>query len=185
MFSTNGRAYTLKASELPRGRGDGQALRVLVDLSNEDDVILLFVAAEGAKYLLASNAGRGFLIDGAELGAEKRTGKQVLNLKPGEEAAFCVPAEGDHVAIVGEGRKLLVFALNEVPEMARGAGVILQRYKDGGLADIKVFRLADGLTWRSGERTRTETNLREWLGNRGQTGRMPPNGFPRVPGFGR
>ncbi len=185
LFSTNGRAYTLKASELPRGRGDGQALRVLVDLSNEDDVILLFVAAEGAKYLLASNAGRGFLIDGGGLGAEKRTGKQVLNLKPGEEATFCIPAEGDHVAVVGEGRKLLVFPLHEIPEMARGSGVILQRYKDGGLADIKVFRIADGLTWRSGERTRTETNLKEWLGNRGQTGRMPPNGFPRTPGFGR
>ena len=184
LFSTNGRAYTLKASELPRGRGDGQALRVLVDLTNEDDVILLFVATEGTKYLLASTAGRGFVIDAAELGAERRTGKQVLNLKPGEEAAFCVPADGDHVAVVGEGRKLLVFPLNEVPEMVRGAGVILQRYKDGGLADIKVFRIADGLTWRLGERVRTETNLREWLGNRGQTGRMPPSGFPRTPGFG-
>ncbi len=184
LFSTNGRAYTLKAADLPRGRGDGQALRVLVDLTNEDDVVLLFVAMEGRKYLLASNAGRGFIVPGDELGAEKRTGKQVLNLKPGEEAAFCVLADGDHVAVVGQNRRLLVFKLEEVPEMARGAGVVLQRYKDGGLADIKVFPIAEGLTWKLGERMRTETNLREWLGSRGQAGHMPPSGFPRTPGFG-
>ena len=184
LFSTNGRAYTLKAADLPRGRGDGQALRVLVDLTNEDDVVLLFVAMEGKKYLLASNAGRGFVVAGEELSAEKRTGKQVLNLKPGEEAAFCVLADGDHVAVVGQNRRLLVFKLEEVPEMARGAGVMLQRYKDGGLADIKVFPIAEGLTWKLGDRVRTETNLREWLGSRGQAGQMPPSGFPRTPGFG-
>jgi topoisomerase-4 subunit A len=184
LFSTNGRAYTLKAAELPRGRGDGQALRVLVDLTNEDDVILLFVAMEGMKYLLASNSGRGFVVPAEELTAEKRTGKQVLNLKPGEEAAFCVLADGDHVAAVGQNRRLLVFKLEEIPEMARGAGVILQRYKDGGLADIKVFPIAEGLTWKLGDRIRTETDLRDWLGARGQTGHMPPAGFPRTPGFG-
>ena len=184
LFSTNGRAYTLKAVDLPRGRGDGQALRVVLDMTNEDDVTLLFVPADGMKYLLASNAGRGFIIPGDELAAERRAGKQVLNLKPGEEAAFCIQAEGDHVAAVGENRKLLVFPLDQIPEMPRGAGVILQRYGDGGLADLKVFKLADGLTWRLGERVRTETNLREWLGARGQTGRMPPSGFPRTPGFG-
>ena len=118
-----------------------------------------------------------------ELAAEKRTGKQVLNLKPGEEAALCVLADGDHVAVIGENRKLLVFPLDQVPEMARGGGVILQRYRDGGLADAKVFRLADGLTWRLGERTRTETNLRDWLGERAQAGRLPPAGFPRTPRF--
>ena len=184
LFSTNGRAYTLKAADLPRGRGDGQALRVVLDMTNEDDVTLLFVPTEGMKYLLASNAGRGFVVPGEELGAERRAGKQVLNLKPGEEAAFCVPAEGDHVAVVGQNRRLLVFKLEEIPEMARGAGVILQRYKDGGLADIKVFPIAEGLTWKLGDRVRTETNLRDWLGARGQTGHMPPAGFPRTPGFG-
>ena len=153
-------------------------------MTNEDDVILLFVAIEAMKYLLASNTGRGFAVPGEELGAERRAGKQILNLKPGEEAAFCVPADGDHVAAVGQNRRLLVFPLNEIPEMARGAGVILQRYKDGGLADIKVFRLAEGLTWRLGERVRTETDLRDWRGNRGQAGHMPPAGFPRTPGFG-
>jgi topoisomerase-4 subunit A len=184
LFGTNGRAYTLKAADLPRGRGDGQPVRVLAELTNEDDVAALFVVADGMRYLVASSAGRGFVVPGAELAAEKRTGKQVLNLKPGEEAAVCVPVNGDHVAVIGDNRKLLVFPLDQVPEMARGGGVFLQRYKDGGLADAKVFRLADGLTWQLGDRTRTETNLRDWLGERAQAGRLPPNGFPRKPSFG-
>jgi topoisomerase-4 subunit A len=183
LFATNGRAYTLKPADLPRGRGDGQPVRLLADLTNEDDVVALFVPNDAGKYLVASSAGRGFVVPGTELSAEKRTGKQVLNLRPGEEAAVCVPAEGDHVAVVGSNRKLLVFPLSEVPEMVRGAGVILQRYKDAELADARVFVLADGLTWRLGEKTRTETNLRDWLGERAQAGRLPPNGFPRAPKF--
>ncbi len=108
----------------------------------------------------------------------------MLNLKPKEEAALCVPADGDHVAIIGQNRRLLVFPLDQVPEMARGAGVILQRYKDGDLSDAKVFRLADGLTWKLGDRVRTETDLRPWLAERGGAGRLPPNGFPKAPKFG-
>ena len=184
LFGTNGRAYALQAADLPRGRGDGQPVRVLVDLSNQDDVAALFVPIEGGRYLVASSSGRGFIVAAAELLAERRTGKQILNLRPGEEAALCVPAEGDHVAVVGTSRKLLVFPLEQVPEMARGGGVILQRYRDGGLADAKVFRLADGLSWQLGERIRTEMNLRDWLGERGQAGRMPPSGFPRSGRFG-
>jgi topoisomerase IV subunit A len=184
LFGTNGRAYTLKAADLPRGRGDGQAVRLLAELSNEDDIAAMFIAEEGARYLVASTTGRGFVVPAAELAAEKRTGKLVLNLKPGEEAALCALADGDHVAIIGDNRKLLVFPLDQVPEMVRGGGVILQRYKDGGMADAKVFRLADGLTWRLGEKTRTETNLRDWIGERAQAGRLPPNGFPRIPRFG-
>jgi topoisomerase IV subunit A len=183
LFGTNGRAYTLKPADLPRGRGDGQPVRLLAELSNEDDVVGLFVPNEAGKYLVASNAGRGFVVPAAELAAEKRTGKQVLNLRPGEEAAVCVPATGNHVAVVGENRKLLIFPLDQVPEMARGSGVILQRYKGGGLADAKVFALEDGLTWRLGDKTRTETSLHEWLGERAQAGRLPPNGFPRIPRF--
>jgi topoisomerase-4 subunit A len=144
----------------------------------------MFIAVEGARYLVASTVGRGFVVPAAELAAEKRTGKQVLNLKPGEEAVLCALADGDHVAIIGDNRKLLVFPLDQVPEMVRGGGVILQRYKDGAMADAKVFRLADGLTWRLGEKTRTETNLRDWIGERAQAGRLPPNGFPRIPRFG-
>jgi topoisomerase-4 subunit A len=184
LLATNGKAFTLKAADLPRGRGDGQPVRLLAELTNEDEITALFVAVEGTKYLIASNTGRGFVVPAAELLAEKRTGKQVLNLKPKEEAALCVPADGDHVAIIGENRKLLVFPLDQVPEMARGAGVILQRYKDGELSDVKVFRLADGLTWKLGDRVRTEVDLRPWLAERGTAGRLPPNGFPKSPKFG-
>jgi topoisomerase-4 subunit A len=184
LFGTNGRAYTLKAADLPRGRGDGQPVRLLADLSNEDDVAALFVAIEGGRYLVASSSGRGFVVAAAELAAEKRTGKQVLNLRPGDEAAVCIPADGDYVATIGANRKLLIFRLEQVPEMARGGGVILQRYRDGGLADAKIFRLTDGLTWRLGDKTRTETNLRDWIGERAQAGRLPPHGFPRTPRFG-
>ncbi len=179
LMASNGRCYTLRAGELPRGRGDGQAIRVMLDMTNQDEVTHVFVWSDAHRYLVASSGGRGFVVPAEDLLAEKRTGKQVLNLRPGETAKICVQADGDHVAVVGENRKLLVFPLDQVVELSRGLGVTLQRYKEGGLADLKVFRLADGLTWRSGERTRTETNLREWLGERGQAGRMPPNGFPR------
>jgi topoisomerase-4 subunit A len=184
LLATNGKAFTLKAGELPRGRGDGQPVRLLAEMANEDDVTALFLTVEGTRYLIASTAGRGFIVPAAELGAERRTGKQVLNLKPGEEAALCIPCDGDHVAVIGENRKLLVFPLDQVPELSRGSGVILQRYKDGGLADAKVFRLADGLSWKLGDRVRTETDVRPWLAERGTAGRLPPNGFPKTPRFG-
>jgi topoisomerase-4 subunit A len=184
LFATNGRAYTLRAADLPRGRGDGQPLRLLAELAAEDELCALFVWREGAAHLVASDSGRGFLVRAEDLLAEKKTGKQVLNLKPEERAALCIPADGDHVAILGSNRKLLVFPLAEVPELARGAGVALQKYREGKLADAKVFRLAEGLSWKLGEKTRTETNLRDWLGERGQTGRLPPSGFPKSNRFG-
>jgi topoisomerase IV subunit A len=179
LFATNGRAYTIRADDLPRGRGEGQPIRTTIELTNEDDAAAMFVATETGKFLVASNSGRGFIVPAAELSAEKRIGKTILSLKPDEEAAVCVPADGDHVAVIGENRKMLVFPIDQVPEMARGTGVILQRFKDGGLRDAKVFRLTEGLTWKLGDRTRTETDLRQWLGERAQTGRLPPNGFPR------
>jgi topoisomerase-4 subunit A len=179
LFATDGRVFTLRAADIPRGRGDGQPVRLMIDLANQDDILQLFVWRDGVRYLVASNSGRGFLVKAADLIAEKRTGKQILALREGERAALCIPAEGDHVAVVGENRKMLVFPLTELPEMARGAGVALQKYREGGLRDAKVFALAEGLTWRSGERTRTEANLREWVGERAQAGRMPPSGFPR------
>ena len=184
LLATNGKAFTLKAGELPRGRGDGQPVRLLAEMANEDDVTALFLATEGARYLIASTTGRGFIVPAEELGAEKRTGKQVLALRPGEEALLIVPADGTHVAVLGENRRLLVFPLDQLPEQGRGTGVIMQRYKDGGLSDAKVFRLADGLTWRLGDRTRTESDLRLWLGDRGTLGHLPPSGFPRTPKFG-
>jgi topoisomerase-4 subunit A len=179
LFATNGRTYTLKAGDIPRGRGDGQPVRLLADLSDGDEVVRLFVHRDGIKLLVANTVGRGFVVPSEELAAEKRTGKQILVVKPGEEAAFCVEAEGDHVAAVGLNRKLLVFPLNQIPEMQRGQGVILQRYKDGGMSDIKVFSAEEGLTWRLGDKTRTEPKLTEWLGDRGQAGKMVPNGFPK------
>jgi topoisomerase-4 subunit A len=184
LLATNGRVYTLKVSDLPRGRGDGQAIRLLFDLANEDGVVDLFLPDPAAKYLIAASAGRGFVIPGEELASERKAGKQILNLKPGEELAACVAAKGDHVAVIGQNRKLLVFPLSEVPEMVKGAGVALQKYKDGGMADVKVFTLAQGLSWRLGDKTRTETKLTDWLGSRAQAGRLPPNGFPKSGKFG-
>jgi topoisomerase-4 subunit A len=179
LFASDGRVFSLRAGELPRGRGDGQPIRVMLDLANQDEVVAFFVWRDGGRYLVAGNSGRGFIVRAGDLVAEKRSGKQVLNLREGERAVLCLPAEGDHVAVVGENRKLLVFALDQLPEMARGAGVALQKYAQGGMADAKVFALRDGLSWVSGARTRTETTLREWLGERGQAGRAPPSGFPR------
>jgi len=184
VFATNGKSYTLKAADLPRGRGDGQPVRLMLDLGNEDDVIALFVWGEGRRYLVASSDGRGFVVKSEDLLAQTRAGKQVLNPRPGAEAAVCVPATGDTVAVVGDNRKLLVFPLDQVPEMARGQGVMLQKYKDGGLSDVRVFVRAEGLTWTLGERTRTETALDDWLGERAQAGRLPPRGFPSNNRFG-
>ncbi len=179
IFATNGKAYTLKAEAIPRGRGDGQPVRLMVDLTNEDAVVNMFVHEDGRRFLLAASDGKGFIVKGEDLLAEKRTGKQVLNVEPPVEAAVCVPAEGDCVAVIGENRKLLVFPVEQVPEMTRGRGVQLQAYRDGGLSDARVFARAEGLSWTLGGRTRTETDLRPWLGNRAGAGKAPPNGFPR------
>lgn len=179
VFATNGKAYTIKADVIPRGRGDGQPVRLMVDLTNEDAVVAMFVHRDGQRFLVASSDGKGFIVKGEDLLAEKRTGKQVLNVDAPNEAALCVPADGDTVAVIGENRKLLVFPLEQVPEMTRGRGVQLQAYRDGGLSDAKVFRRAEGLSWTLGERTRTETDLRPWLGNRAGAGKAPPNGFPK------
>jgi len=180
LLASNGRAYTIKADALPRGRGDGQPVRLMVELGNEDSILSAFVWKEGLKFLLASATGRGFVAKAEDLLAEKRTGKQVLTLDPPDTLAACAPVEGDTVAVIGENRKLLVFPLEQVPEMTRGRGVSLQGYRDGGLSDVKVFDARrDGLTWRMGDRTRTETALAAWRGNRGGAGKQPPHGFPR------
>lgn len=179
VFATNGKAYTLKADAIPRGRGDGQPVRLMVDLTNEDAVVAMFVHRDAQRFLVAASDGKGFIVKGEDLLAEKRTGKQVLNVDPPTEAALCIPADGDSVAVIGENRKLLVFPIDQVPEMTRGRGVQLQAYRDGGLSDAKVFNRADGLTWTLGGRTRTEADLRPWLGNRAGAGKAPPNGFPR------
>ncbi len=176
MYGSNGRFYTLGANDLPGGRGLGEPVRLMVDLPNDAAIIDLFPWREGAKYLLASKAGDGFVVNAADILAQTKSGKQALN----GDALLCRPVTGDHVVTVGENRKMLVFALDELPEMARGKGVRLQKFKDGGLADATCITLADGLRWQeSGGRTRTEPDLSEWVGKRATAGRMAPRGFPR------
>ncbi len=180
LLGSNGRFYTLSAASLPGGRGMGEPVRLMVDLPNEADIVALFIHRPGRKLLLASSAGDGFLVNEDDVVAQTRAGKQVLNVKGDVKAQVCRPAEGDHVACVGENRKVLIFPLSELPEMARGKGVRLQKYKDGGLSDARIFTLAEGLSWKDpAGRTRTETDLAEWLGKRAQAGRMAPRGFPR------
>jgi topoisomerase-4 subunit A len=181
VFGTNGRFYTIGVDRLPGGRGQGEPLRLMIDLPNEHDIVAMFPHRPGMELLVAASDGRGFVVDGEEAVAQTRAGKQVLTPAEGAAARVCTQAEsGDAVAFVGDNRRMLIVKLDEIPLMTRGRGVILQRYKAGRLADAKVFRLADGLTWRQGEnRTRTETNLDAWLGARGAAGRAVPNGFPR------
>jgi topoisomerase-4 subunit A len=183
-FATDGRFYTVGGDKLPSGRGFGEPLRLMIDLANDAEIAHVLAHKPGRKLLVASDGGLGFLVEEAEVVAQTKAGKQVLNLKDGEKAAFCMPAEGDAVAIVGQNRKLLVFMLEEIPVMTRGRGVMLQKYRDGGAADIKVFTLAEGLSWPLGERMRTEPDLTPWLGKRASVGRLPPTGFPRSNKFG-
>jgi topoisomerase-4 subunit A len=184
LFATNGRFYTLPADKLPGGRGHGEPVRLMIELGNDHELIAVFAHKPGGRLLVAAEDGRGFLVKEEEVLASTRAGKQVLNVGEGVEAKVCVPAEGDTVAVVGTNHKLLLFPLAEVPEMARGRGVTLQKYKDGGLSDAKVFTRAEGLTWPWGDRTRTETQLNDWLGARAQTGRLAPKGFPKSNRFG-
>ena len=186
VFGTNGRFYTIAVDRLPGGRGHGEPLRLMIDLPNDDDVVELFPYRPSMELLVAASDGRGFVVDGKEAVAQTRAGKQVLTPGEGAVARICAQAEGgDAVACVGDNRKMLIVKLDDIPLMTRGRGVILQRYRSGGLADCKVFRLADGLSWRQGEsRTRTETDLGPWLGSRGGAGRLVPAGFPRANRFG-
>ncbi|MBB3608997.1 DNA topoisomerase IV subunit A [Rhizobium sp. BK602] len=186
IITTGGKAYTLGGDKLPGGRGHGEPLRIMVDMENDQDVLTAFVHDPQRKQLIASTAGNGFVVPEAELVANTRKGKQIMNLTTPDETKLLVPVSGDHVAIVGENRKMLVFPLAQVPEMSRGKGVRLQRYKDGGISDIKCFAIADGLTWEdSAGRTFTKTKdeLVEWLGDRAGAGRTVPKGFPRTGRF--
>ncbi|MER2510551.1 DNA topoisomerase IV subunit A [Amaricoccus sp.] len=182
LFASNGRMFTLAASTLPGGRGMGEPVRLMADLPNEAQMVALFTHRPGRRLLVASDAGDGFLLPEDEAVAQTRAGKQILNLRDGARARICRPATGDHVVVVGENRKLLVFPLTELPEMARGKGVRLQRYKDGGLSDVATFDLAAGLSWKDpAGRTRlvTADDLAEWIGARASAGRMAPRGFPQ------
>ncbi len=182
IITTGGKAYTLGGDKLPGGRGHGEPLRIMIDMENDQDVLTAFVHDPQRKQLIASTAGNGFVVAEAELIANTRKGKQIMNVSYPDETKLLVPVSGDHVAVVGENRKMVIFPLAQVPEMSRGKGVRLQRYKDGGVSDIRCFVIADGLTWEdSAGRTFTKTKdeLAEWLGDRAAAGRAVPKGFPR------
>ncbi|MGI9395488.1 MAG: DNA topoisomerase IV subunit A, partial [Boseongicola sp.] len=180
VFGSNGRFYTLSASSLPGGRGMGEPVRLMVDLPNEAEIVAIFIHTPGQKLLVASNSGDGFIVPEDDIVAQTRAGKQALNVKGDVRAAVCRPVEGDYVAAVGENRKMLIFPTADLPEMSRGKGVRLQKFKDGGLNDARTFSLNEGLSWLDpAGRTRTVTDLKDWQGTRASAGRMAPRGFPQ------
>ncbi len=182
LFTTGGKFYTIGVERLPGGRGHGEPVRIVVDMENDQDILKAFIHDPERKLLLASHSGNGFVVPEREVAANTRKGRQVMNVKAPDEASCCIAVDGDHVAVVGKNRKLLVFPLSEVPELNRGKGVRLQKYKDGGISDIKTFAMADGLSWEdSAGRTfaKGAGELSEWQGARAAAGRMVPKGFPR------
>jgi topoisomerase-4 subunit A len=184
LATETGRIFTLGADKLPGGRGFGDPVRSLLDMDGTGAIVALMPARAGGELLLASSDGRGFVAAVGDVIAETRKGKQVMNVRTGGKLSVVHPimAEADSIAIIGENRKLLVFSLSELPRMARGQGVQMQRYRDGGLSDVIAFRLSDGLSWTMGGdsgRTRTEHDMTPWRVARGAAGRMPPTGFPR------
>ncbi len=185
IFATNGRFYTLGCDKLPSGRGHGEPLRLMIDLANGHDVVDMFVFRGGRKLIIASDVGRGFIVEEDDLLAQTKNGKQVLNLKPGEEATVLVAiGDGhDHIAVLGSKRKLLIFPIDELPVMGRGGGVIFQRYAQGGLADITTLSLDEGLTWSTAAGVRTEKNIADWVGKRAQAGQLPFRGFTKANKF--
>ena len=182
MFATNGRFYTLEGAKLPGGRGHGEPVRLFIDLEQEGDIVTMFPFQGGRKFIVASHQGRGFVVGEDEVLGTTRKGKQVLNVKAPDEARAVSVAEGEQVAVIGENRKVVIFPIEQLPEMSRGSGVRLQRYKDGGLSDVKTFKGAEGLTWTDGAGRAFSLTLKElsdWRGNRADAGRLAPKGFPR------
>ena len=186
IFATNGRFYTIDAAKLPGGRGHGEPTRLFIDLEQEADVVAVFRYQGGRKFLVASRQGRGFIVAEDECLANTRKGKQVLNVKSPDAACAVATAEGELVAAIGENRKLLIFPIDQVPEMTRGRGVRLQRHKDGGLSDIKTFEVEKGLGWTDSAGRAFNLTLKEladWRGNRADAGRLAPKGFPKTNKF--
>src|SRR5271154_3619164 len=186
VFATNGRFYTIEAAKLPGGRGHGEPVRLYIDMEQETDVITVFRYQGGRKLIVASKQGRGYVVPEDECLGNTRKGKQVLNVKPPDSACAIAPVEGDCVAAIGENRKMLVFPIDQVPEMARGRGVRLQRHKDGGLSDLKTFEVEKGLTWTDTASRAFNLSLKEladWRGNRADAGRLAPKGFPKTNRF--
>ncbi|RAH98725.1 DNA topoisomerase IV subunit A [Acuticoccus sediminis] len=186
ILTTDGRVYTLGADKLPGGRGHGEPLRLILELSGGVEISAMFVYEAGSQWLIASQMGRGFIVGADDLIGTTKRGRAVMSPADSDVAMLIVRADGDHVAVIGENRKLVVFPIEQVPTLARGRGVRLQRYKDGGLSDIKTFKAAEGLTWRdkSGrEHRRSMDDLADWRGERASAGRMAPQGMPRTNKF--
>jgi len=182
VLASDGKVFTLEAAKLPGGRGQGEPIRLMADIDEGAAIVAVWACTPGAKRLIVASDANGFVVAEDDLVSSTRKGRAVLNVGDKAKAALIVPAAGDHVAAIGENRKLLVFPVAQLAEMARGKGTRLQRYKDGGISDAKVFAIADGLTWRdSAGRTFTVAmpELRDWIGNRAEAGRLPPKGFPK------
>ncbi|MFO0109282.1 MAG: DNA topoisomerase IV subunit A [Alphaproteobacteria bacterium] len=184
VFASDGKCFTLGCEKLPSAKGHGEPVRLMIDLDNQTEIVAMFVYASERRLLVASDNGKGFVVEEKELFAQTRGGKQLMSLPEGVKAVVCTEAVGDHVAVVGTNRKMLVFPLDQVPLMKRGQGVALQKYKGAALSDAKVFTIKQGLSWQSGDRTRTESDIKPWLGQRASQGKLPPLGFPRSNRFG-
>ena len=188
LFATNGKFYSLDVAKLPGGRGHGDPIRMFIDMEQDADIVSLFVNKGGRKFLVASHEGQGFIVNEDDCVGNTRKGKQVLNVEMPNEARALATVTGDTVAVIGDNRKMLLFPIDQVPEMARGRGVRLQKYRDGGLSDIATFDAKDGLTWKDSagrEFSASIKELAEWRGNRADAGRLPPKGFPKSNKFGR
>ncbi|MDB5515453.1 MAG: topoisomerase subunit, partial [Tardiphaga sp.] len=187
LFATNGKFYALDVAKLPGGRGHGEPIRLFIDMDQDAAIVSLFVNTGGRKFLIGSHDGQGFIVNEDDCVGNTRKGKQVLNVEMPNEARALAVVNGDSVAVIGDNRKMLIFGIDQVPEMARGRGVRLQKYKDGGLSDVTTFVAKDGLTWRDSagrEFSATMKELAEWRGNRADAGRLPPKGFPKSNKFG-
>ena len=183
LLDTSGKFFTLQASDIPSGRGFGQPLRLMIDLANNDNISEMFVFEPKVSYVLASNTGHGFVVDENHIIAQTRTGRKIMNLADGEKAVFCRKITGDMAAIVGENRKLLIFKVEEIPTMARGRGVTLQKYKDGNMTDIQIFDSNVGFSYNRSGGVAVEKDLLTWLGHRAQAGKLVPFGFPKTNTF--
>lgn len=179
LLDNKGKFFNIAARDIPSGRGFGQPVRLMIDLANNDDVVAMFVHEAGTSYLIASDKGYGFIVDENHLLAQTRNGRKIMNVADNENIKFCLPMTGDYVAVVGENRRLLVFKAEEIPTMARGHGVLLQKYKDGNISDIQIFKGEDGFSYNRAGGISTEKELIGWLGHRAQIGKVVPFGFPK------
>ncbi|MBR1600859.1 MAG: DNA topoisomerase IV subunit A, partial [Alphaproteobacteria bacterium] len=179
ILDNKGKFFNISANDIPSGRGFGQPLRLMIDLANNDEVVSMFVYEQKTSYLLASDKAYGFIVDENHILAQTRNGRKIMNVADDENVKFCVKITGDYAAIVGDNRKLLVFKTEEIPTMARGHGVLLQKYRDGHITDIQIFKGEDGFSYNRSGGVSTEKELITWFGHRAQVGKLVPFGFPK------